>query len=232
MALGSVLVASVPSPDFVSSAVELESEDFPGAALAVLRSVVAAALLALDCASICRKFGVPPGACAEAPEPELAFAVAPVPPDRALPLDLPLAPLPAALDFPGELDPPAALEPLAPLDPPAALDPPAGLEPPAPLLRPVPLVPPELLEPPVSWEPLLVDLPDAAEVLDPVPALLEPAAVPVPDAAPGPAPALDVPPRAAEPLLEAREAEPVEAGGEGEIDSRPTPMHSVRARAL
>lgn len=224
MALGSVLVACAASPDFVSSAVELESEDFPGAALAVLRSVVAAALLAVDWASTCRKFGAPPGD-AEPPEPELAFdpAVVPGPPDRAVPLALPSAPLPALLAFPEELAPPAALEPPAPLDPPPALIPPS-------LERPVPGVPPELLEPPA---PLAPPLPDAGAVLDLAAALPDPEAVPAPETAPEPAPALGAPPRrAAAPLLEAREEEPVEGGGEGEIDLGPTPMHSVRCRAL
>lgn len=229
MALGSVLVTCVPSPDFVSSAVELESEDLPGATLAVLRSVVAAALLAVDRASTCRKFGVPPGAGVAPPEPGLAFdpAVVPGPPDRPVPLDMPPAPLPALLDFPEELAPPAALEPLVPLDSPPVLSPPASLE------RPVPWVPPELPEPPAPLAPPLLDLPDAAEALDLAAAPLDPEAVPAPEAAPEPAPALGAPPRrAAALLLEAREEEPVEVGREGEIDLGPTPMHSVRCRAL
>lgn len=229
MALGSVLV--LPSPDFAPSAVERESEDFPGAALAVLGSVVAAALLAVDRASICRKFGAPPGACAEAPEPEVAFdpeAAVPIPGERGLPLDLSLAALPVPLDLPVESDPPEALELPAPLDPAAELDPPAPFE------RPVPLAPPAALELPAPLEPPPVDRLEAGEVLDAAEAPLDPEATPVPEVPSQPAPALDVPPprRPAAPLLEARDAEPVEAGGEGEIDSRPTPMHSVRARAL
>ena len=95
----------------------------------------------------------------------------------------------------------------------------------------------ELADPPGTlqpFEPLAVPDPlltSGAAVLDPAAAPPEPA--PVPDAAPEPAPALAAPPRSvAMPLLEAREEEPVGAGGDGEIDSRATPMHSVRARAL
>lgn len=217
MALGSVLAACVSSADFVSSAVEPESWDLAAGGLVAFASAVcAAALLAVDWASICRKFGAPPAACVELPEldPALAPAVAPV--------------LPDLLDFPGELAPPPALEPLEPL---------AALQLPLPSDRPEPLVPPELPDPPGALElpapldPLPADRLDGALVLDPVAVPLELA--PVPDAAPEPAPALAAPPRSvAMPLLEVREAAPVGAGGEGEIDLRPTPMHSVRARAL
>ncbi len=222
MALGSVLAASVPSVDFVSSPVELESGDVAAVGLAAFASAVcAAALLAVDWASICRKFGAPPAACVEVLElePALAPAVAPVLPER---------PVPVPLDFPVELDPAAGLEPLPPL---AALDAPPPSDRAVPLAAPELLAPPEALELPAPLDPPAADLPDEALVLDPAAAPLELA--PVPDGAPEAAPALAAPPRSdAMPLLEAREAVPAGAGGEGEIDLRPTPMHSVRARAL
>ena len=231
MALGSVLAVSVLSADFVSSAVELEAGDLPGAALVAFTSLFAAALLAVDRASICRKFGTPPAACVEPPElePAVAPAGAPVLPDRPVPvlLGLPPAVFAAALDLPGELDPPAVLGPL---------EPPAALEPLPPSERLLPLAAPGLpdafapLAAPAPLELPLADLPDGA-VSDPAAAPFEVA--PVPDAPAEPVPPLAAPPRsAAMPLPEAREEAPVGAGGEEEIDSRPTPMHSVRARAL